>query len=83
MASIDDIAGQEVTLAGVTDLSAAQVRHAGIVLASRALEAAEGDWDAAGAMLRGPLEAIGAIGYEPGIKPGPYGHPRQAKEAGR
>ena len=47
---------------------AAALREAGIRLAGKALKAAGGDKDAAKAMLRPVLEAIGALPYEPAPK---------------
>jgi hypothetical protein len=59
------LAAQEVT--------AAQERAACIVLAGKALDAAGGDWDTARTILRGPLEAIGAIPYDTGQPRGTWG----------
>ena len=46
------------------EAEAAARRQAGIRLAGTALAAAGGDTDAAAAILREPLEAIGALPYE-------------------
>ena len=47
-------------------ITGAQERSAQVTLADRALIAADGDTDAAKAMLREALEITGLIPYEPG-----------------
>jgi hypothetical protein len=49
---------------GAAEISEAQLRAACLLLAGKALDAADGDWDTAKAILHGPLEAIGAFPYE-------------------
>ena len=55
------------------EVTPAQMRAACIVLAGQALETAGGDIPAAAALLRQPLEAIGAIPHEPKRKT-PWGN---------
>ena len=52
------------------------------VRGSQALDAAGGDWDAAGVILRPLLEAIGALTYEPGLPRRWTGRPVQLREKG-
>ena len=65
-----------------TNITEEQMRSAGTVLAAQALDAAGGDWDAAGAILRPLLEAIGALSYETGLPRGWTGRPVQLRENG-
>jgi hypothetical protein len=58
-----DTIGPDLAVPDGTEITEAQLRSACIVLAGKALDAAEGDWDAAGAMLRPVLEAVGALPY--------------------
>ena len=54
---------------------AAACRKAAVGLAGHALTLAGGDPDKAKAALRGPLEAIGALPYEPGRGKYRWGQP--------
>lgn len=53
-----------------------QTRAACIVLAGKALDAADGDWDTARTILRPALEAIGAVPYDSAAR-GAWGRPIQ------
>jgi len=66
-----DPAGDELGLSpGDHENYAADLARAGVTLARAALRIAGGDEDAAKALLRPALEAIGALPYEPA--PGKY-----------
>ena len=62
---VDSLPGTDDTPLGPRAFAAAQ-RQTAIGLAAIALTAAGGDEDTAKTILRGPLEAIGLLPYEPG-----------------